>query len=320
MIMETHIQAVKPHASVLLNESIDALNVSADGMYLDGTFGRGGHSHEILSRLSERGLLVALDRDPSAIAYGNEVFGNDERLELVHTDFAQSIIGLQEKGLPEKFDGILFDLGVSSPQLDEAHRGFSFMQDGPLDMRMDSSQGQTAAQLLAYIEEKELASILFTLGDEKFSRKIAKAIIEKRIEEPLETTSQLVALIEEVITRPEKHKHPATRTFLALRMFINDELGQIETMLPQAIRMLKPGGRLAVISFHSREDRIVKRFFKNLSVGPVLPKRLPVQGVFRAPITLIGKAIKPSAEELRVNPRARSAILRIAEKTEVEYA
>lgn len=312
-------QSCNHHASVLLDESIQALNIHAGGQYLDGTFGRGGHSREILSRLDD-GLLIGLDRDPSAIAYGQETFTDVPQLHLVHTDFASAKSSLSQKGLPEEFDGILFDLGVSSPQLDQADRGFSFMQDGPLDMRMDSSQGQTAAELLAYADEKELANIIFHLGEEKFSRRIARAIIEKRVEEPLETTAQLVALIEEVITRREKHKHPATRTFLALRMYINDELGQVEKMLPQAVNMLKPGGRLAVISFHSREDRIVKRFFKGLVTGPNLPKRLPIQEAFQAPIMLIGKAIKPSAEELKVNPRARSAILRIAERTEVDYA
>ncbi len=269
-------QQTSLHTSVLLKESIDALSIHPDGTYLDGTFGRGGHSKVILTKLSTDGLLVGLDRDPSAIEYGHENFQDDHRLQLVHTDFANVQSKLVELGLPEKFDGILFDLGVSSPQLDEADRGFSFMQDGPLDMRMDSSQGQTVADLLAYIGEVELANIIFQLGDEKYSRHIARAIVEKRVEEPLATTSQLVAIIEEVITRKEKHKHPATRTFLALRMYINDELGQVEKMLPQAVKMLKPGGRLSVISFHSREDRIVKRFFRGLTKGPQLPRRLPV--------------------------------------------
>lgn len=313
-------QAANLHTSVLLDESIEALNISADGLYLDGTFGRGGHSKEILAKLSDEGVLIGLDRDLSAIEYGRKFFAKKAQLRLLHTDFANALSGLRAHGFPEKFDGILFDLGVSSPQLDEAQRGFSFLRDGPLDMRMDSSQGQTAAELLADIEENDLANIIFKLGEEKFSRKIARAIIERRVEEPLVSTAQLVTLLEEVITRREKHKHPATRTFLALRMYINDELGQVEAMLPQAVSMLKPGGRLAVISFHSREDRIVKRFFKELVVGPKLPKRLPVQEAFSAPIKLIGKAIKPSLSELQVNPRARSAILRVAERTEVEYA
>ena len=318
--MENSMQTAQPHTSVLLNETINALNIAADGSYLDGTFGRGGHSKEILKELSGKGLLVCVDRDLSAIEHGQKIFAHEKSVQLVHTDFANALSSLQSQGLPEKFDGILYDLGVSSPQLDEPERGFSFLRDGPLDMRMDNSQGQTAAQLLAEIEEKDLANIIFRLGEEKFSRKIARAIIDKRAEEPLVSTAQLVALIEEVITRREKHKHPATRTFLALRMYINDELGQVEAMLPQAVKMLKPGGRLAIISFHSREDRIVKRFFKSLTVGPVLPKRLPIQEAFQAPIKLVGKAIKPSAAELHENPRARSAILRIAERTEVEYA
>lgn len=307
------------HTSVLLEESIDALSLQAGGTYLDGTFGRGGHSKTILSKLSCDGQLVGLDRDPSAIEYGRKNFQDEPRLQLVHADFASAQKRLAELGMPDQFDGVLFDLGVSSPQLDEADRGFSFMQDGPLDMRMDSSQGQTVADLLTYIGEVELANIIFQLGEEKFSRRIAKAIVEKRIEEPLTTTSQLVALIEDVVTRKEKHKHPATRTFLALRMFINDELGQVEKMLPQAVKILKPGGRLAVISFHSREDRIVKRFFRKLTKGPQMPRRLPVQETFQAPLRLIGKAIKPSVEELKRNPRARSAVLRVAERTEVTY-
>ncbi len=308
------------HTSVLLKESLEALSIQGEGVYLDGTFGRGGHSGAILTALTSNGRLIGLDRDPSAIEYGREHFSDDKRLQLVHTDFANAQAKLLELGLPDKFDGILFDLGVSSPQLDEAGRGFSFMRDGPLDMRMDTSKGLTAAQWLAEVEETELANVIFHLGEEKFSRRIAKAIVEKRREEPLTQTSQLVALIDDAITRKEKHKHPATRTFLALRMYINDELGQVEKILPQAIKMLKPGGRLAVISFHSREDRIVKRFFRELSKGPQLPKRLPIQEAFQSPLKLVGKAIKPGKDELKANPRSRSAVLRVVERTEVAYA
>ena len=312
-----HLQTL--HTSVLLKESLEALSIQGGGVYLDGTFGRGGHSGAILSALAPDGRLIGLDRDPSAIEYGREHFSNDKRLQLVHTDFANAQAKLLELGLPDKFDGILFDLGVSSPQLDEAERGFSFMREGPLDMRMDTSRGQTVAEWLAVVDETELANVIFHLGEEKFSRRIAKAVVEMRQEEPLTQTSQLVALIEDVITRKEKHKHPATRTFLALRMYINDELGQVEKILPQAIRMLKPGGRLAVISFHSREDRIVKRFFRELSKGPQLPKRLPIQKEFQSPLKIIGKAIKPGDSELSENPRSRSAVLRIIERTEVAY-
>jgi len=309
-----------PHSSVLLNESINALGIKEHGIYLDGTFGRGGHSQEILSRLSNQGMLIATDRDPAAIEFGKTTFPNEARLKLLHTDFASISSELSEQGLPVQFDGILLDLGVSSPQLDEAHRGFSFTNDGPLDMRMDSSQGETVADFLSSADESEIANVIFQLGDEKHSRRIAKAIVEMRKEQPLQTTQQLVALIEDVVTRPERHKHPATRTFLALRMHINDELGQIEKMLPLAVKMLKTSGRLVVISFHSREDRIVKRFFKDLTLGPKLPKRMPVQHVYAAPIKMIGKAIKPNAEEINNNPRSRSAILRVVERTEVVYA
>jgi len=307
------------HTSVLLEESIAGLNIQGDGVYLDGTFGRGGHSKGILSQLGETGLLVATDRDPQAIAFGRQAYASESRIVLLHTDFAAIDDVLAGHDLPQLYDGILLDLGVSSPQLDQAERGFSFMHDGPLDMRMDSSQGQTVADFLNNADESEIADVIYRLGDEKRSRRIAKAIVEQRIEQPLLTTKELVELIESVVTRVEKHKHPATRTFLALRMHVNDELGQIEQVLPKAIKMLKSGGRLAVISFHSREDRLVKRFFKQLILGPKLPKRMPVDMQYSAPIKLIGKAIKPSSEELAKNARARSAILRVIERTQVEY-
>ena len=308
-----------PHISVLLEESIAALAIKSSGVYMDGTFGRGGHSKHILNELSAEATLVAVDRDLSAIEYGKQHFAGERRLHLVHSDFASIQQKVLEQELPEKFDGILFDLGVSSPQLDEPNRGFSFMQDGPLDMRMDTSCGQTAAQWLSSAEEKEIANVIFQLGEEKLSRRIARAIVEQREEQPFTRTSQLVDLLEDVIKRKEKNKHPATRTFLALRMYLNDELGQIEAMLPQAVKMLNPGGRLAIISFHSREDRIVKQFFRDISKGPKLPKRLPIQEEYQAPVKLIGKAIKPTEQEVRLNPRSRSAVLRVGERTEVPY-
>jgi 16S rRNA (cytosine1402-N4)-methyltransferase len=312
-------EITSPHTSVLLKESLEGMNINPDGVYMDGTFGRGGHSRGLLAQLSSRATLVGVDRDPSAIEYGKEHFHDEQRLHLMHTDFANIRKEVAHQGLPEKYDGILFDLGVSSPQLDEAERGFSFMRDGPLDMRMDTSRGQTAAEWLAYAEEKDIANVIFHLGDEKYSRRIAREIVERRIEEPFTQTAQLVDLLEEVITRKEKHKHPATRTFLALRMYINDELGQVETMLPEAVKMLNPGGRIVIISFHSREDRIVKQYFREISRGPKLPRRLPVQGNYQAPLKLIGKAYKPSKAEIQQNPRSRSAVLRIAERTEVAY-
>jgi len=309
-----------PHTSVLLKESLEALNITPSGIYLDGTFGRGGHSAEVLKSLSSDGRLVGVDRDITAIDYGKKRFAGDDRVGFVHSDFGQIQQQVLEQGMPEQYDGILFDLGVSSPQLDVAERGFSFMRDGPLDMRMDSSKGFTAADFLKHAEAHEIANVLYQLGEEKFSRRIARMIIERREEEgPLETTMELVALLEEAILRKEKHKHKATRTFMALRMHVNNELGQIESMLPQAVKMLKPGGRLAIISFHSREDRIVKQFFRGLSKGPVVPRNLPIQPEYLAPVKLIGKAIKPSKEEVSENVRSRSAILRIVERTEVDY-
>lgn len=309
-----------PHISVLLRESLQGLNISPDGIYMDGTFGRGGHSKALLDKLSPTGKLIGIDRDLSAIEYGRMHFKNEDRLNLVHTDFVNLKQALVKQGLPEKYDGILCDLGVSSPQLDEADRGFSFMRDGPLDMRMDTSQGQTAAQWLGYAQEQDIANVIFQLGEEKFSRRIASAIVASRSESPLTKTAQLVDLLEEVITRQEKHKHKATRTFLALRMYINDELGQIKALLPQAMKMLKAGGRLVIISFHSQEDRIVKQFFREMVRGPILPRRFPVVAEYQSPLRVVEKMIKPSSEEISRNPRARSAVLRIAERTEVAYA
>jgi len=288
----------KPHTSVLLQESIEALDIKSGGVYMDGTFGRGGHSTEVLKSLSAEGQLIGVDRDVTAIEYGKKIFAGDERVGFVHSDFGQIQQQVKEQGMPELYDGILFDLGVSSPQLDVAERGFSFMRDGPLDMRMDSSKGFTAADFLKHAEANEIANVIYQLGEEKFSRRIARMIVERREEEgPLETTMELVALLEEAILRKE-----------------------IESMLPQAVKMLKPGGRLAVISFHSREDRIVKQFFRGLSKGPVVPRNLPIQPDYLAPVKLIGKAIKPSKEEVSENVRSRSAILRIVERTEVDYA
>jgi len=308
------------HIPVFLDEAVAALNIRADGVYLDGTLGRAGHSQKIVQKLNENGCLVALDRDVEAIEVGKEVFAEDDRVLLLHGDFSNLEKVLQAAGQAMKFDGILLDIGVSSPQLDQAKRGFSFMQDGALDMRMDVSKGQTAAEWLATAEEKEIADVIYQFGEEKFSRRIARAIIARRIEEPIETTLQLAELVSEAIPRHEKHKHPATRTFQAIRIHINDELGQLNSVLPQAIRLLNKGGRLAVISFHSLEDRIVKRFMRDLAKGEIVPRNIPIVPEYHAPIKTIGKAIKPSNEELKRNPRARSAVLRVAERTEVAYA
>lgn len=308
------------HISVFLQEAVTALNVRPEGTYLDGTLGRAGHTQAILAKLGENGRLVAVDRDPQAVAAGKERFADDPRVTVVHADFGSLQEALDKEELPSEYDGILFDLGVSSPQLDQADRGFSFMQDGPLDMRMDVSQGETAAQWLATAEEQDIANVIYRLGEEKFSRRIARAIVTARAEGEITTTGQLVNLIEDVIPRREKHKHPATRTFLAIRLHINNELGQLEDVLPQAVRLLNQSGRLVVISFHSLEDRIVKRFIRDLSKGPVVPKHIPVLEKHAAPLVQVGKAVKPSDKEVQENARARSAILRVAERTEVVYA
>lgn len=308
------------HIPVFLDEAIAALRIRPDGTYLDGTLGRAGHAQKIVQQLDANGRFVALDRDTDAIIAGKEIFSNDDRVLLLHGDFSrlEEIVVAANQTL--QFDGILLDIGVSSPQLDQAERGFSFMQDGALDMRMDVTKGQTAAEWLAIAEEKEIANVIYQFGEEKFSRRIARAIITRRIDEPIETTLQLSKLISDVIPRHEKHKHPATRTFQAIRIHINDELGQLKSVLPQAVRLLNEGGRLVVISFHSLEDRIVKRFMRNLAKGEFVPKHIPVVPEYKAPIKTIGKAIKASSDELNRNPRARSAVLRIAERTEVTYA
>ena len=312
--------ATNNHIPVFLEEAVAALNISSSGAYLDGTLGRAGHSQKIVEQLDSGGRLVALDRDLDALAAGQEVFAGDDRVLLLHGEFSCLEAVLQAADQTQQFDGILLDIGVSSPQLDQAERGFSFMHDGALDMRMDVTKGQTAAEWLARAEEVEIANVIYQFGEEKFSRRIARAIVESRAEQPLLSTLQLAELVSEAIPRHEKHKHPATRTFQAIRIHINDELGQLQSVLPQAIRLLKQQGRLAVISFHSLEDRIVKRFFRDLLKGQPIPKRIPVIPDYQAPIKVLGKAIKPSAEELRRNPRARSAVLRVAERTEVAYA
>ncbi len=316
------------HIPVFYEEAVDGLNVRADGRYLDCTFGRGGHSQKILGLLNDNGRLVALDRDTAAIEVGRELLSGDNRATLLHGDFSNIDAVLEAAGESEAFDGILLDLGVSSPQLDEAERGFSFMRDGVLDMRMDQSQGETAAEWLAYAEAHEIANVIFQYGEEKFSRRIARAIVEQREETPINTTLQLAKLVDEVVPKQrakgKKTKHSATRTFQAIRIYINDELGQIERVLPKSINLLAPSGRLSVISFHSLEDRIVKRFMRLLVKGKRIPKNIPLmpgsEHEYRPPIKLIGKALKPSDEEVARNVRARSAVLRVAERTEEPYA
>ena len=300
------------HYSVLLRESVDALVTNPDGIYVDGTFGRGGHSKEILSRLSSKGRLIGFDKDPVAVEEGNRLAAEDSRFSIVHDSFAalDRIDG-------QAIDGVLLDLGVSSPQLDNADRGFSFMKDGPLDMRMDPSTGRSAAQWLAEAELDDITHVIKKLGEEKFGKRIAHKILEVREHTPITTTKQLADLVDEAVPVKDKFKHPATRTFQAIRIYINSELEEIQTALQAAIKVLKPGGRLVVISFHSLEDRIVKQFIKKQSKGEAIPRGLPLTDAqINKNLTLkaVGKAIKPSADEVARNPRSRSSVLRIAQR------
>lgn len=302
------------HETVLLHESVAALAVRADGFYVDATFGRGGHSGLILQQLGPAGRLLGIDKDPQAIAAAHEKFGADPRFSIEQGAFSQLAELIARRGMTGKVDGVLMDLGVSSPQLDEAARGFSFMRDGELDMRMDPTRGQSAAAFLATATDEAIADVLYRLGEERQSRRIARAIVAARGVEPITRTVQLANIVADALPRHEKHKHPATRTFLALRLHVNDELGEVERVLPQALEVLAPGGRVAVISFHSLEDRIVKQYFKREAKGDDLPKDLPIRhSEIHARIKSLGK-ILPSKEEIARNPRSRSAVLRVAEK------
>jgi len=305
------------HVPVLLNEAVAALLTSPHGVYVDATFGRGSHTQAILNQLSKEGRLIAFDKDPEAVAYARQHFSHDKRFSIFHRSFAELQVSLMELALFGKVNGILFDLGVSSPQLDNPARGFSFTRDGKLDMRMDNSQGIDAMTFIAKVDEVELADILWKYGEEKYSRRIAKAIVMKRVEQPITTTAQLADIIKFAIPKSKTQplKHPATRSFQAIRIAINQELTELEQALDQALEALMLGGRLSLISFHSLEDRIVKQFFRLHEKGEDLPRGLPVKGRrFNARLKSLGKAIKPNLNEMNINPRARSAILRIAEK------
>lgn len=305
------------HIPVLLEEAVSNLFTNPNGIYVDATFGRGSHSQAILNRLSPAGKLIAFDKDPEAVAYAKQRFAGDKRFTVVHRSFAEMRATLEHMQVFGQISGILFDLGVSSPQLDNPERGFSFSKSGKLDMRMDTTQGMDAMTWIATIEEKKIADILWTYGEEKFSRRIAKAIVNARDQEPITTTAQLAEIIKFAIPKPKKphDKHPATRSFQAIRIAVNQELTHLELGLQQALDALVIGGRLAVISFHSLEDRIVKQFIKQHEKGEELPRGLPIRGEhFNAKLKSIGKAIKPDSSEINLNPRARSAILRIAEK------
>ncbi len=285
------------------------------GCYIDGTFGRGGHSGALLQRLSERGRLLALDRDPEAIAHGVQEFGGDARIELVHAAFDQLEALASSRGWRGQVSGVLLDLGVSSPQLDEARRGFSFMRDGPLDMRMDPSRGESAAQWLARVDEAELERVLREYGEERFARRIAAAIVAAGRQTPLLGTVQLARVVAAAHPRWPKDRHPATQSFQAIRIAINDELTLLQRALEQALEVLAIGGRLVVISFHSLEDRIVKRFFRHHARGDDLPAKLPVPAaLLKRRLRLLSGGQRAGEQELNSNPRARSAVLRAAEK------
>jgi 16S rRNA (cytosine1402-N4)-methyltransferase len=306
------------HTTVLLDEAVNGLNIREDGIYIDGTFGRGGHSRLILSQLGEKGKLIAIDRDPQAIAAAAEI--TDPRFSIIHGPFSALVEYVSERDLVGKIDGILLDLGVSSPQLDDAERGFSFMRDGPLDMRMDPSRGHSAAEWLLHAEEADIAFVLKTYGEERFAKRIARAIVERNREQPMTRTRELAEVISIAMPVKDKFKHPATRSFQAIRIWINSELEEIDIALKGAVEVLAPQGRLSVISFHSLEDRLVKRFMRDQSRGPQVPPGIPMtEHQLRAlggrELKLLGK-MSPGDAEVSENPRARSSVLRIAEKTD----
>jgi len=298
------------HVSVLLEESVAALAIKPDGTYLDGTFGRGGHSRAILRSLSNSGRLIAFDKDPQAESSA-EQFSEDPRFEFVRASFAE----ISSRVETSELDGILLDLGVSSPQLDNAERGFGFSDDGPLDMRMDTRAGMTAAEWLATAPEEDIADVIKTYGEERFAKRMASAIVKARAESPITRTKQLATIVAEANPKWEPHKHPATRAFQAIRIFINRELEDLEIALGHTVDALSEGGRLVVISFHSLEDRIVKRFMRDQARGQQLPKHVPViDSDTGKTLNLVGKAVKPSTDEVQRNPRSRSATMRVAER------
>ena len=303
------------HQPVLLEEAINALNIKADGVYVDATFGRGGHSKSILDCLNDSGRLLALDQDPQAVAYGRQQYNNDKRIEVIQCNFRKVAQMVAERGLVEKVDGVLMDLGVSSPQLDDADRGFSFSRSGPLDMRMNTEEGESAMEWLSRIGLDELTNVLRKYGEERSARRIAKAIIDSREGMDITDTRQLSGIIVNAVPGYERHKHPATRSFQAIRIFINEELQALEEGLQAAASVLSKAGRLAVISFHSLEDRIVKRFMRDLARPPALPAGLPVvSAAGDVAYRLVGKPVVPGEQEIKRNPRARSARLRVLER------
>lgn len=303
------------HRPVLLDEAINALNIQPAGLYVDGTFGRGGHAARILQALGPDGRLLALDKDPHAVADARERFAAEPRFVIEQGSFTNLERSVAEQGWLSNVDGVLLDLGVSSPQLDDAERGFSFRRDGALDMRMDPSVGISAAQWLKNVKEQELTRVFRDYGEERYAKRIARAVIKARETQPITRTKQLAEIIAQAHPKWEKGKDPATRCFQAIRIFINNELDELRAVLPQAVNSLKVGGRLAVISFHSLEDRIVKRFIREQCRGDDYPPGLPIaQALLHPHLRTIGKAIRPGAQEVDENPRARSSVLRVAEK------
>jgi len=304
------------HITVLLHEAVDALEIKPDGIYVDGTFGYGGHSRLILERLGKDGRLIAFDKDLSAVTEGRGI--KDACFHIVHSRFSRIQEELQKLGV-SRVDGVLLDLGVSSPQLEDASRGFSFRLNGPLDMRMDTSQGQTATEWIASVSEAQLGEVIKNYGEERFAKRIARAIVATRSRQPIVTTLQLSKIVATAVRSRKQNQNPATRTFQAIRIYLNQELEELSLSLPQCVELLNPGGRLVIISFHSLEDRIVKRFMRAAANPDLLPRRLPIrnkemQNFSPQKLRLVGKAVRPGENEVAVNPRARSAVMRVAER------
>jgi 16S rRNA (cytosine1402-N4)-methyltransferase len=303
------------HTTVLLKEAIDALIIDADGFYVDGTFGRGGHSSRLLDKLSRNGSVLAIDKDPAAIASGYNNLSDDVRLKLVHGSFSNITNFVCNEDGMGKVSGVLLDLGVSSPQIDESERGFSFLRDGPLDMRMDTTRGQSAADWINSADESEISTVLKDYGEERFARRMATAVVQERTKAPIISTVRLASVLAAAHPSWERGKHPATKAFQAIRIFLNRELEDLDALLNQVIDVLRVGGRLVVISFHSLEDRRVKRFIRDQERGIKLPKNLPIQDIDRGiRLKKVGKVIKPSGLEIERNIRSRSAVMRVAER------
>lgn len=308
-------QKKEQHQPVLLAEVVEYLAIDADGVYIDATFGRGGHANQILRKLGNKGRLIAIDKDPTAVAYAQQQWSDDKRFKIYQDSFKRIKKIAEIEGVIGKVTGLLLDLGVSSPQLDQADRGFSFLRDGPLDMRMDPLAGISAAEWLACATEKEIAQVLKDYGEERYAKRIARAIVEERKLRSIVTTVHLANVVKLAHPRWERHKHPATQTFQAIRIHINNELEDLKACLEQSLEILKIGGRLLVISFHSLEDRIVKRFIRQHTHETVELKKLPfMPAEWRPKLKNLGRGIKPNAYAIKVNPRSRSAVLRIAEK------